>query len=90
MQGIPALEFFTADLLNGTKLYVFGVIEHGTRRIGVLGVLERIPVTVTTAAGRERQSHQPLAFALSAISSPKPGQNDLRNDQFARKAKRSD
>jgi hypothetical protein len=38
----------------------------------------------------ERQSHQPLVFALLAISSPKPGQNDLQNDEFARKAKGSD
>ena len=26
-------DFFTADLLNGTKVYVLAVIEHGTRRI---------------------------------------------------------
>jgi hypothetical protein len=32
-----ALDFFTADLLNGTKVYVLAVIEHGTRRIRVLG-----------------------------------------------------
>jgi transposase len=36
-QGILALDFFTADLLNGTKAYVLAVIEHGTRRIRVLG-----------------------------------------------------
>jgi hypothetical protein len=35
--GILALDFFTADLLNGTKVYVLAVIEHGTRRIRVLG-----------------------------------------------------
>ena len=29
-----ALDFFTADLLNGTKVYVLAVIEHGSRRIG--------------------------------------------------------
>ena len=27
-QGILALDFFTADLLNGTKVYVLAVIEH--------------------------------------------------------------
>jgi transposase len=32
--------FFTADLLNGTKVYVLAVIEHGTRRIRVLGATE--------------------------------------------------
>jgi putative transposase len=36
-QGILALDFFTADLLNGTKAYVLAVIKHGTRRIRVLG-----------------------------------------------------
>jgi transposase len=36
-QGILALDFFTADLLNGTKIYVLAVIEHGTRRIRILG-----------------------------------------------------
>ena len=36
-QGILALDFFTADLLNGTKVCVLAVIEHGTRRIRVLG-----------------------------------------------------
>ena len=35
--GILALDFFTADLLNGTKIYVLAVIELGTRRVRVLG-----------------------------------------------------
>jgi putative transposase len=39
-QGILALDFFTADLLNGTKVYVLAVIEHGTRRIRILGTTE--------------------------------------------------
>ena len=36
-QGILALDFFTADLLDGSKVYVLAAIEHGTRRIRVLG-----------------------------------------------------
>jgi transposase len=36
-QGILALDFFTADLLNGGKVYVLAVIEHGTRRVRILG-----------------------------------------------------
>jgi transposase InsO family protein len=36
-QGILALDFFTAGLLNGTKACVLAVIEHGTRRIQILG-----------------------------------------------------
>jgi putative transposase len=39
-KGILALDFFTADLLNGTKVYVLAVIEHGTRRIRVLDATE--------------------------------------------------
>ena len=39
-QGILALDFFTADLINGTKVYVLAAIEHGTRRIWILGVTE--------------------------------------------------
>jgi putative transposase len=40
VQGILALYFFTADLLNGTKGYVLAAIEHGTRRIRILGATE--------------------------------------------------
>jgi putative transposase len=39
-QGILALDFFTADLLNGTKVYVLAVIEHGSRCVRVLGATE--------------------------------------------------
>ena len=39
-QGILALDFFTADLLNGTKACVLAVIEHGTRRVRILGATE--------------------------------------------------
>ena len=31
---------FTADLLNGTRIYILAVIEHGTRRIQILGATE--------------------------------------------------
>ena len=31
-QGIVALDFFTANLLNGAKVCVLAVIEHGSRR----------------------------------------------------------
>ena len=37
-QGI--LDFFTADLLDGAKIYVLAAIEHGTRRVRVLGATE--------------------------------------------------
>jgi putative transposase len=39
-QGIVALDFFTAGLLNGTKVHVLAVIEHGSRRVRVLGAAE--------------------------------------------------
>jgi transposase InsO family protein len=34
------LDFFTAGLLNGAKVYVLAAIEHGTRRIRILGATE--------------------------------------------------
>jgi hypothetical protein len=39
-QGILALDCFTVDLLNGAKVCVLAAIEHGTRRIRVLGATE--------------------------------------------------
>ena len=39
-RAMLALDFFTADLLNGTKVYVLAVIEHGTRRIRILGATQ--------------------------------------------------
>jgi transposase len=39
-QGILALDFFTADLLNGTTVYVLAAIEHGSRRVRNLGATE--------------------------------------------------
>jgi putative transposase len=39
-QGILALDFFTAGLLNGTTVYVLAAIEHGTRRIRILGATQ--------------------------------------------------
>jgi hypothetical protein len=37
-RAMLALDFFTADLLNGAKVYVLAVIEHDTRRILAAGV----------------------------------------------------
>jgi putative transposase len=39
-RGILALDFFTAGLLNGTKVCVLAVIGHGTRRIRVPGATQ--------------------------------------------------
>jgi hypothetical protein len=36
--AILACDFFTADLLDGTRAYVLAVIEHVTRRIRILGL----------------------------------------------------
>jgi putative transposase len=36
-EAIIACDFFTVDLLDGTKAYVMAVIEHATRRIHILG-----------------------------------------------------
>src|ERR1035437_4380149 len=37
-EAILACDFFTADLLDGTRAYVLAEIEHATRRIRILGV----------------------------------------------------
>ena len=34
------MDFFTADLLNGAKVHVLAVVEHGTRRVRILGATE--------------------------------------------------
>jgi transposase len=52
-QGILALDFFTADLLNGTTVYVLAVIEHGTRRIRILGATQHPVQSWVVAAGQE-------------------------------------
>ena len=36
-EAIIACDFFTVDLLDGTKAYVLAVIEHAARRIHILG-----------------------------------------------------
>ncbi len=38
--GDPGAGLFTSDLLNGAKIYVLAAIEHGTRRVRVLGATE--------------------------------------------------
>ena len=52
-QGILALDFFTADLLNGTKVYVLAVIEHSTRRIRILGSHQVPQPSLGRPAGQE-------------------------------------
>ena len=37
-EAILACDFFTVDLLDRTQAYVLAVIEHGTRRVRILGV----------------------------------------------------
>jgi putative transposase len=37
-EPMPATDFFTVELLDGTTAYVLAVIEHATRRIRILGV----------------------------------------------------
>jgi len=39
-QGILALHFFAADLLNGAKVYVLAVTGHGSLRVRVLGATQ--------------------------------------------------
>ena len=52
-QGILALDFLTAHLLNGTKAYVLAVTEHGSRRVRTLGATEH-PVRSLRASTSRR------------------------------------
>ena len=50
-EGILAADFFTADLLDGTKVYVLAVIEHATRRIRILGTTANPTSHLTSTDG---------------------------------------
>ena len=64
-QGILALDFFTADLLNGAKVHVLAVIEHGTRRVRILGATEH-PVQAWVVQ-QARDLHMDLADAGTRV-----------------------
>ena len=57
-QGILALDLFTADLLNGATIYVLAVIEHGTRRVRILGTTEHPRPSLGRPAG-PKSGHGP-------------------------------
>jgi transposase len=57
-QGILAPDFFTADLLNGAKIYVMAAIEHGTRRVRVLGATGQ-PIQAWVVQQARKPAHGP-------------------------------
>ena len=76
-QEILALDFFTAGLLNGTKACVLAVIEHGTRRLRILGATgHRVQSRVV------QQARNPLMDLEDARTRPKSVLHD-RDAGFA-------
>ena len=73
-QGILAPGFFTADLLNGAKACVLAVIEHGTRRIRVLGATENPDPDLEPAPPDDRAARvRGLLRHSPAAPRPAPG-----------------
>ena len=75
-QAILALDF-TADLLNGTKVYVLAVIEHGSRRVRVLRATEHPALTEVAGADQRalggvigRRQRPVTAGGVAAPDSP--------------------
>jgi hypothetical protein len=83
-QGILALDLFTAGQLNGAKVYVLAVIEHGTRRIRVLGATENPvqPWVVQQARNLPRQAgsrHHPCPPTAPRDRLDQRGRGDHRS-----------
>jgi hypothetical protein len=57
-EAILACDFFTAGLPGGSQAHVLAVIEHGSRRIGILGVTQH------PAGGRTAQQARNLLMNL--------------------------
>jgi hypothetical protein len=74
-QAMLALDFFTAGLLNGTKVYVLAAIEHGTRRIRILGCHRASDPVAGSAAGQEPPANYDLQIqhAHSRCRAARPG-----------------
>jgi transposase len=80
-QGILALDFFTADLLNGMKVYVLAAIEHGSRRVRVLGATEHL-MMVLREYEHFYNSHRPHRALDQAAPLWPPGRSRHRLGSF--------
>jgi hypothetical protein len=56
--ALIACDFFETVTLTGTRLHVLAVIEHATRRIGILGATSS-PDRILGRPGREEPGHGP-------------------------------
>ena len=72
-EGILALDFFTAGFLNGAKVYVLAVIEHGTRRVRVLGRYRAPGPVVGCAAGPESADGPGRRRNAGKVRAARPG-----------------
>jgi hypothetical protein len=81
-QGILALDFFTADLLNGTKVYVLAVIEHGTRRIRILGATEHPVDSIARGLHPFGATAEPVNPAATARLTATCGRNHTKHSAW--------
>jgi transposase len=78
-QGILALDFCTADLLNGTKVYVLAAIEHGDRQIRILGTTEH-PVQSWVVQEEQQLAERAGTWTVVATMWPAPGAEPIVTD----------
>ena len=89
-QAILAADFFETQTVTGARLYIFAVIEHGARRVRVLGatgvrvprmnaIMERWIRSCRATSSRRLQAIELVGVGYLCSSSPHPRRCDTPN-----------